>query len=64
MSFYVICVCLRIVMFYTYCVVFLCFFVFILCTLCCVFVFLRLASCLPYVDSFSGLSIWYSLTFI
>ena len=53
---YIICVCLSIVVSNTYCVVFL---------IC----FSSSCSCVPYVASFSGLSIfllplWYSLTFI
>ena len=49
MSIYVICVCLCIVMSSTYCVVFL---------------FSFSLSCVPYIASFSGLPLRYSLTFI
>ena len=37
---------------------------FVLCTLCCQFLWIVPSSCVPYVASFSRLSFRYSLTFI
>jgi hypothetical protein len=54
---YVICVCLCIVVSNTDCVVFFVLFFFVLCTLCC-FLFCFSSSCVPYVASFSWLSIF------
>ena len=67
---YVICVCLRIAVSSTYCVVFIGVLVFVLCLehggvqhlLCYVFCFICLVSCVPNFASFSGLSIY--LTFM